>query len=214
MSGADYGTTDCGNLSSNAGLGRDSGTSRNGGRTRSEEVVKKKAEQQTRNSKNRKTKKQKKKSRARLKRNSKNKKILKLDTVQQRNSDYLSGLGRKRADGGTETDSAHRWRRQLETFLSRVGSLRIHGSEGDEDEPEDDGGDDDGDGDDDDDKPVPLAHASSSSHRPAPGKGKGLTGSFMSLMSKIAGSRQKRPEKSHPLTNPTQRKKAKNDGWE
>ncbi|KAI5653924.1 hypothetical protein M9H77_31111 [Catharanthus roseus] len=30
----------------------------------------------------------------------------------------------------------------------------------------------------------------------------------------IAGSRQKIPEKSRPPTNPTQRKKSKNDGWE
>ncbi|KAI5668868.1 hypothetical protein M9H77_18721 [Catharanthus roseus] len=36
----------------------------------------------------------------------------------------------------------------------------------------------------------------------------------MSVMSKIAGSRQKRPEKSRPPTNPTQRKKSKNEGWE
>ncbi|KAI5650032.1 hypothetical protein M9H77_36037 [Catharanthus roseus] len=36
----------------------------------------------------------------------------------------------------------------------------------------------------------------------------------MSVMSKIAGSQQKRPEKSRPPTNPTQRKKSKNDGWE
>ncbi|KAI5656436.1 hypothetical protein M9H77_25229 [Catharanthus roseus] len=35
-----------------------------------------------------------------------------------------------------------------------------------------------------------------------------------SVMSKIAGSRQKRPEKSRPPTNPTQRKKSKNDSWE
>ncbi|KAI5681919.1 hypothetical protein M9H77_03147 [Catharanthus roseus] len=42
----------------------------------------------------------------------------------------------------------------------------------------------------------------------------GFTGSFMSMMSKIVGSRQKRPEKSRPPTNPTQRKKSKNDGWE
>ncbi|KAI5683370.1 hypothetical protein M9H77_04598 [Catharanthus roseus] len=35
-----------------------------------------------------------------------------------------------------------------------------------------------------------------------------------SMMSKIARSRQKRPEKSRPPTNPTQRKKSKNDGWE
>ncbi|KAI5650681.1 hypothetical protein M9H77_36686 [Catharanthus roseus] len=33
-------------------------------------------------------------------------------------------------------------------------------------------------------------------------------------MSKIAGLRQKRPEKSHPPTNPTKREKSKNDGWE
>ncbi|KAI5675718.1 hypothetical protein M9H77_06668 [Catharanthus roseus] len=34
------------------------------------------------------------------------------------------------------------------------------------------------------------------------------------VMSKIAGSRQKRPEKSRLPTNPMQRKKSKNDGWE
>ncbi|KAI5681141.1 hypothetical protein M9H77_02368 [Catharanthus roseus] len=34
------------------------------------------------------------------------------------------------------------------------------------------------------------------------------------VMSKITGSRQKRPEKSHPPTNPMQRKKSKNGGWE
>ncbi|KAI5653569.1 hypothetical protein M9H77_30756 [Catharanthus roseus] len=88
-----------------------------------------------------------------------------------------------------------------------VGSLCIEGGENDEDEPEDDGGDDDDDGDDhgddDDDESVPVAHASSFGYRPAPGKGKGLTGSFMSVMSKIAGSRQKRPKKSCPTTNPT-----------
>ncbi|KAI5657191.1 hypothetical protein M9H77_25984 [Catharanthus roseus] len=36
----------------------------------------------------------------------------------------------------------------------------------------------------------------------------------MSVMSKITRSRQKRPEKSRPRTNPTQRKKSKNDDWE
>ncbi|KAI5659860.1 hypothetical protein M9H77_28653 [Catharanthus roseus] len=78
----------------------------------------------------------------------------------------------------------------------------------------DDDDDDDGDNDGDDHESVPVVEASSSDHRPAPGKGKGLTGSFMSVMSKIAGSRQKRPEKLRPPTNPTQRKKSKNDGWE
>ncbi|KAI5648513.1 hypothetical protein M9H77_34518 [Catharanthus roseus] len=39
MSGADYGATDCGNPSSDIGLGKDSGTSEVGGRTRSEGAV-------------------------------------------------------------------------------------------------------------------------------------------------------------------------------
>ncbi|KAI5683353.1 hypothetical protein M9H77_04581 [Catharanthus roseus] len=87
-----------------------------------------------------------------------------------------------------------------------VGFLRIHSSEGNEDEREDDGGHDDGDDDDDDDdndddhKPVLVVEASSSGHRPKPGKEKGLTDSLISLMSKIAGSRQKRPENSRPPT--------------
>ncbi|KAI5673982.1 hypothetical protein M9H77_14346 [Catharanthus roseus] len=114
-SGADYRATDCSNPSSDAGLGRDSGTSGDSDMTRSEEPV--------------------------------------MD---------------------------------------------------DEDEPEDDGGgDDDGNGHNDDDEPVPVAHASSSGCRPASGKGKGLTGSFISVMSKITRSRQKRPEKPRPPTNPT-----------
>ncbi|KAI5676391.1 hypothetical protein M9H77_07341 [Catharanthus roseus] len=97
----------------------------------------------------------------------------------------------------------------------RVGSLCIHSGEGDEDEREDDNGYDDDDNDDGDDhEPVPIVEASSSGHKPAPGKGKELTGSFMSVMSKIVGSRQKRSEKLHPPTNPRQRKKSKNDGWE
>ncbi|KAI5654929.1 hypothetical protein M9H77_32116 [Catharanthus roseus] len=37
---------------------------------------------------------------------------------------------------------------------------------------------------------------------------------FMSVMIKIAGSQQERPEKSRPPTNPMQRKKSKNDSWE
>ncbi|KAI5677444.1 hypothetical protein M9H77_08394 [Catharanthus roseus] len=137
-SGVDYGATDCGNPSSDAGLGMDSGTFGDGKRTRSEAAV-------------------------------------------------------------------------------RVGSLCILGSEDEKDEPGYDGGDnddDDGDGDGDNDEPVPVANASSSGHRPVSGKEKGVTGSFMSVISKIARSRQKRPAKSCPPTNPKQRKKAKNDGWE
>ncbi|KAI5649889.1 hypothetical protein M9H77_35894 [Catharanthus roseus] len=110
------------------------------------------------------------------------------------------GLGR---DSGTSRSEE----------ASRVCSLLIHSSEGNEDEREDDD-DDDSDDDGDDHEPVPVVEASFSGHRPAPGKGKGFTGSLMSVMSKIARLRQKRPEKSHPPTNPTQRKKSKNDDWE
>ncbi|KAI5649413.1 hypothetical protein M9H77_35418 [Catharanthus roseus] len=59
-----------------------------------------------------------------------------------------------------------------------------------------------------------CVEASSSGHRPTPGKGKGLTCNFISVMSNIVGSQQKRPKKSRPPTNPTQRKKSNNDGWE
>ncbi|KAI5668595.1 hypothetical protein M9H77_18448 [Catharanthus roseus] len=44
--------------------------------------------------------------------------------------------------------------------------------------------------------------------------GANALGISSSDVSKIAGSRQKRPEKSRPPTNPTQRKKSKNDDWE
>ncbi|KAI5666635.1 hypothetical protein M9H77_16488 [Catharanthus roseus] len=39
-------------------------------------------------------------------------------------------------------------------------------------------------------------------------------GNLSSDIGKIVGSRQKRPEKSRPPTNPMQRKKSKNDSWE
>ncbi|KAI5672476.1 hypothetical protein M9H77_12840 [Catharanthus roseus] len=95
-----------------------------------------------------------------------------------------------------------------------VGSLRINGGEDDKDQLEDDRGDDDGDCHGDEDEPIPMAYASLSACRPGLRKGKGLISSFMSMTSKIAGSRQKRPEKSRPPTNPTQRKKAMHDVWE
>ncbi|KAI5675666.1 hypothetical protein M9H77_06616 [Catharanthus roseus] len=90
------------------------------------------------------------------------------------------------------------------------------GHDNDDDDDDDDDDDGDGDGDDDGDgndhELVPMVEALSSGHRLTPGKGKGLTSSFISVMSKIAGSQQKRPEKLRPPTNPTQRKKVKNDG--
>ncbi|KAI5682891.1 hypothetical protein M9H77_04119 [Catharanthus roseus] len=56
---------------------------------------------------------------------------------------------------------------------------------------------DEGDDAGDEEQPVhvaPMAHSSGSDGHPRHGKGKGLTGSFMSVMSKIAGPRNKRPE--------------------
>ncbi|KAI5656552.1 hypothetical protein M9H77_25345 [Catharanthus roseus] len=84
-----------------------------------------------------------------------------------------------------------------------------------------DGGDDDhndGDDDGDEEQPVyvaPVAPASGSDGRPRQGKGKGLTGSLMSVMSKFAGSRNKRPDVVRDVPVPTQkRKKVKSSDWE
>ncbi|KAI5658460.1 hypothetical protein M9H77_27253 [Catharanthus roseus] len=77
----------------------------------------------------------------------------------------------------------------------RVRSLHI---EGEADERLDDDGDDDDhdDGEDagDEEQHIPVAPASGSDGRPRHKKGKGLTGSFMSVVSKISGSRNKRPD--------------------
>ncbi|KAI5656807.1 hypothetical protein M9H77_25600 [Catharanthus roseus] len=93
----------------------------------------------------------------------------------------------------------------------------------------DESGDDDGDGGGDDDQDegddngdeeqtvyvAPVALASGSDGGPRHGKWKGLTGSFMSVMSKIAGSRNKRPEMARDVPTPTQkRKKVKASDWE
>ncbi|KAI5656396.1 hypothetical protein M9H77_25189 [Catharanthus roseus] len=86
----------------------------------------------------------------------------------------------------------------------------------------DDDDDDDHDDDDDDDagdeeEPVPMAPeapTASFGSNPHPGKGKGLTGSFMSVMSKISGSHNKRHDKARDVPAPTQRKKAKSSDWE
>ncbi|KAI5650633.1 hypothetical protein M9H77_36638 [Catharanthus roseus] len=59
-----------------------------------------------------------------------------------------------------------------------------------------------------------MAPASGFNRRPCHGKGKGLTGSFLSVMSKISGSRNKRPDKAHDVLAPTQRKKVKTSNWE
>ncbi|KAI5652852.1 hypothetical protein M9H77_30039 [Catharanthus roseus] len=87
----------------------------------------------------------------------------------------------------------------------RGGSLHIEGVA----DKRGDGGDDDQDeGDDagDEEQPVPVAsvaHASGSDGRPRHRKGKGLTRSFMSVMSKIAGSHNKRPEVAREVPTPT-----------
>ncbi|KAI5665838.1 hypothetical protein M9H77_15691 [Catharanthus roseus] len=68
------------------------------------------------------------------------------------------------------------------------------------------------------DRPVyvaPVAPANESDGRPRHGKGKGLTCSLMSVMSKFAGSRNKRPDVVRDVPAPTQkRKKVKPSDWE
>ncbi|KAI5648843.1 hypothetical protein M9H77_34848 [Catharanthus roseus] len=77
---------------------------------------------------------------------------------------------------------------------------------------------DEGDDTGDEEQPVPVApvaHASGSNGHPRCGKGKGLTCSFMSVMSKFARSRNKRPEVAREVPAPTQkRKKVKPLDWE
>ncbi|KAI5661110.1 hypothetical protein M9H77_20433 [Catharanthus roseus] len=130
------------------------------------------------------------------------------------NTDFgVTNCGNPSSDDGLCRDSGTCGDRTRFEEPDMVGSLRIHGSEDEEDQPENVGGDDNdhSDGAGDEDELISIAHASSTSDRLAPGKGKGLTGSFMSVMSKITGSRPKRHEKSRTSTNPTQRKKTKND---
>ncbi|KAI5673456.1 hypothetical protein M9H77_13820 [Catharanthus roseus] len=96
----------------------------------------------------------------------------------------------------------------------RVRSLHIQ-READErgDDDQDDGDDN---GDEEQTAHVALvAPASGSDGRPLHGKGKGLTSSFMSVMSKFAGSHNKRPEAARDVPAPTQkRKKVKPSDWE
>ncbi|KAI5678500.1 hypothetical protein M9H77_09450 [Catharanthus roseus] len=94
--------------------------------------------------------------------------------------------------------------------------------DGDGSDDDGDGGDDDQDEGDDDDGDeeqtvyvAPVAPVSGSDGRPRHRKGKGLTGSFMSVMSKFAGSRNNRPKVAHDVLAPMQkRKKVKASDWE
>ncbi|KAI5682156.1 hypothetical protein M9H77_03384 [Catharanthus roseus] len=100
----------------------------------------------------------------------------------------------------------------------KVRSLHIEG-EADERVDDDGNGDDDDqdDGEDagDEEQPVPVAPASGFDERPHHEKGKELTDSFMSIMSKISGSRNKRPDVAREVLAPTQRrKKVKASDWE
>ncbi|KAI5681524.1 hypothetical protein M9H77_02752 [Catharanthus roseus] len=62
---------------------------------------------------------------------------------------------------------------------------------------------------------APVVPATGSDGRPCHGKGKGLIGSLMSMMSKFAGSRNKRPDVVCDVPAPTQkRKKVKPFDWE
>ncbi|KAI5681470.1 hypothetical protein M9H77_02698 [Catharanthus roseus] len=121
--------------------------------------------------------------------------------------------------------------RVFEEEQEKVRSLHIQGEadergdddgdSGDGDGGDGDSGDDDHDDSDDDrdeEQPiyvVPVAPASRSDGRPRHGKGKGLTGSLMSVMSKFAGSLNKRPDVARDVPAPTQkRKKVKPSDWE
>ncbi|KAI5650229.1 hypothetical protein M9H77_36234 [Catharanthus roseus] len=101
------------------------------------------------------------------------------------------------ADRVCEGDRGFEGDRGLGEEHDRVQALHI---EGETDEGGDDSYDDDQDeGEDagDEEQPVlvvPVAHASGFDERPHHGIGKGLTGNFMSMMSKISGSRNKRPD--------------------
>ncbi|KAI5658902.1 hypothetical protein M9H77_27695 [Catharanthus roseus] len=103
----------------------------------------------------------------------------------------------------------------------RVGSLHIEGEMDEKGDDDDDGSDDDQDkGDDagDEEQPVPvapMAHSSRSDECPRHGKRKGMTGNFISVMSKIVGSRNRRLEVAREVSAPTQkRKKVKASDWE
>ncbi|KAI5669285.1 hypothetical protein M9H77_19138 [Catharanthus roseus] len=114
-----------------------------------------------------------------------------------------------------EGDRAFEGDKGLGEEHDRVQALRV---EGEADEGGDDGGDDDQDESEDagdEEQPMPVAHASGSNGRPHHGKGKGLTRSFMSMMSKISGSHNKRPDMAHEVPAPTQRrKKVESLAWE
>ncbi|KAI5673256.1 hypothetical protein M9H77_13620 [Catharanthus roseus] len=129
--------------------------------------------------------------------------------------------GPRLADRVCEGDIGFEGNRGVGEEQERVGSLHIEGEADERGDDDGDGGDDDQDeGDDAGDKeqPVhvaPVAHSSRLDGRPRHGKRKGLTGSFMLVMSKIAGSRNKRPKVAREIPTPTQkRKKVKPSDWE
>ncbi|KAI5677620.1 hypothetical protein M9H77_08570 [Catharanthus roseus] len=125
-------------------------------------------------------------------------------------------VGRDYWDIGIEGD------RGVNPEPAMVGSLHIGGEDDrrvhdhSNDDDDDDGGDDAGD----EEEPVPVAlvtHAAPTSSfggRPHSGKRKGLTDSFMLVMSKISGSRNKTLDKERDVLAPTRRKKAKSSDWE
>ncbi|KAI5678551.1 hypothetical protein M9H77_09501 [Catharanthus roseus] len=95
----------------------------------------------------------------------------------------------------------------FEQMIGREEDKRVHAGSGDG--LNDDDGDDDGEDVGDEEQSFSLATvapASGSNGRPRYRKGKGLTGSFMSVMGKISGSRNNRPDKARDVTAPTQRK--------
>ncbi|KAI5667090.1 hypothetical protein M9H77_16943 [Catharanthus roseus] len=105
----------------------------------------------------------------------------------------------------------------LTEFSSPARQLGAKVDDEDDGDGDDDNDDDDGEDDGDEEQLVPVApvaYASGSNGRPRHEKGKGLTGSFLSVMSKITGSHNKRPDKARDVPAPTQRKRVKASDWE
>ncbi|KAI5647574.1 hypothetical protein M9H77_33579 [Catharanthus roseus] len=113
------------------------------------------------------------------------------------------------ADRVCEGDIGFEGDRGLERSKKELDPYILRESDTDQDEGDDVG---------DEEQPVPVtpvADVSGSDGHPHHKKRKGMTSSFMSVMSKIAGSRNKRPEVAHKVPTPTQkRKKVKLSDWE
>ncbi|KAI5683432.1 hypothetical protein M9H77_04660 [Catharanthus roseus] len=133
-----------------------------------------------------------------------------MDKISRVHDRTVTASSRGALRSSTQTTRGFEGDRGLGEEHDSVRSLHIEGEA-------DEGGDDDGDGSDDDqdegeddgdeEQPVLVAPASGSDGRPHREKGKGITSNFMSVMSKISGSRNKRSDVAREVPAPTQRKK-------